>query len=166
MFVGSPKAFAVAGLALAVAVAPPASAQSNPFVPASAVSKANVEKIVDERLRAMEDRIIESVTSASAANPPVAGAPMGPPAPGAPINGAAVPGGMMPPGALPGQPGAELAPPEPPKGPVEAARDNGVRFIGCINGAPKFARESGERVTFSEDEVSEAVKSGFLPKCR
>lgn len=51
-------------------------------------------------------------------------------------------------------------------GRVEEARAEGVRFIGCINGTPKFTRKSGERVTFSKADLADAVEAGFLPECR
>lgn len=178
MFVGSPKALTVAGMALAVVFASPAQAQSNPFLPASAASKANVEKIVEEKMRALEERLNASMKKANEAGAPN-GLPGGPAVPGAIPNGpsgANVPGGMtppgmMPPGALPhGIPGAPdgmpLAPVEPPKGVVEAAIDDGMRFVGCINGVPKFSKRNGQRLVFKQADINDAIKTGLIPACR
>lgn len=170
MIVGSPKAYAMAGMALTMLHGSSAWAQSNPFVPASAVSRANVEKIVDARIQALEERL-----NASASND---GLPSG--APGADLNGALVPGGMMPPGALPGAPGmqpmpgavpgedgiVEIVPIEEPKGPVDLAMKNGGRLVGCINGKHMLLHKSGRRLVFSKAELSEAVKEGVLSECR
>ncbi len=42
-----------------------------------------------------------------------------------------------------------------------------VRFIGCINGVPKFvSRQTGQRVVFSTRDVTDAQKTGVVPTCR
>lgn len=42
-----------------------------------------------------------------------------------------------------------------------------VRFIGCINGVPKFTnRQNGQRVAFSTRDINEAQKAGVVPTCR
>jgi hypothetical protein len=81
---------------------------------------------------------------------------------------------MMPPGGLPGAPGAPGVPGAPgapgvieaPKGAIEAAQEGGVRFLGCINGEPKFVQKSGLRARFTAKEIRDAVKAGFVPECR
>lgn len=171
MIAWSPKAVAVAGMALATALAVPAYAQSNPFVPSSPLTKQQAERMMEERMRRLEDRLA-AAEKAKPAEQPAAGAP-GAPA-GAPVppgpNGSAVPGGMTPP-VMPGQPmpgGSPLdgAPQVGPSDPIDSARQNGVRFLGCINGVPKFVRASGERVVFTRKEIRDAVRAGYLPECR
>lgn len=174
MFSGSPLAHAMVGLALSVATAFPAAAQGNPFVPASAASKAAVEKIVEEKLKRWEERIktVEERTEKPAfGDPNGAAGPGQMPGtfPGVGAMGSAVPGGMMPPmmigaAGLPGGEGPQE--PAPPSDPIEAARADGVRFVGCINGVHKFVRKTGERMTFSKSDISKAVASGVLPECR
>jgi hypothetical protein len=159
----------------AILFAPPVSAQSNPFIPASPVSKADVQRMLDERLASIRDEMAKNKADAAPTAPGMPGAPG---APGMP-SGAAVPGGMTPPGAPgipggspmgPGIPGAPGVPGdysiEPPKGAVEAALSNGARFLGCINGQQKFVKRSGERVAFTAKEIREAVSSGVAPACR
>jgi hypothetical protein len=175
MFARTPKALAVAGMAAAMILAAPAYAQSNPFVPAAGASKAEVERMLNERLKVLEERLAKAEKGGSAA--PAPSVPGGP-VPGVP-GGPAAPGGIDPMGPptgspmAPGAPGAPMVPGAPmagpleaPKGAVESARSNGVRFLGCINGQPKFVRTSGERVSFTTKEISDAVKAGFVPACR
>ena len=135
-------------------------AQSNPFKPASAASKAEVEKIIDGKLKEVESRLTAAVKSANATGPGVAAgaanAPGGPLAPGAP--GA----GINYPGDVPGASGTAVEPVDP----IEAARKDGARFIGCINGAPKFVQKSGERLIFTKSQINAAIKDGILPACR
>lgn len=164
MLVRSPTALAMAGMVSAILFAPPLYAQSNPFIPASPASKADVERMLDERMAGIRDEIAKLKSDAPASAP---GTPGGP---GAMPNGGAVGGAMGPPDPLMGSPlgaGPQAALPiEEPKGAVEAARGNGVRFLGCINGQQKFVRNSGERVAFTAKEIREAVKAGFVPECR
>lgn len=169
MFVRSASALAMAGMAFAMFAAPAAFAQSNPFIPASPASKADVERMLEEKMAGIRDEIAKLKAEAPASAAP--GAPGVPGAPGALPNGAAVPGGMSPPAGLPGGSPLGTGVPgeyamEPPKGAIEAARANGVRFLGCINGQQKFVRNSGERVSFTAKEIREAVKAGFVPECR
>lgn len=139
-------------------------AQSNPFLPSAGTSKADVEKIIDSKLGEMERRITSQIKSTkpddAVAGP--AGAPgvVGPLTPGA---GAA---GINYPGVVPGGAGVAPALIEPPKGPIEEARGSGVRFLGCINGAPKFVKNTGERVSFTKAQITQAIKDGVLPSCR
>ncbi|WP_162815082.1 hypothetical protein [Erythrobacter aureus] len=167
----------MAGAALVMAAAQPLAAQSNPFLPAAGASKAEVERIVEAKVKAMAaEGAIGSAAPAGAA-PPVAGAPGvagvpcppgvpgagATPGPGAPVNemsGACVPGGMMPPGAF-GAEGVQM-----PLGAVEGKLAEGARFIGCINGVPKFALKNGTRLTFTKAEVSKGVEAGVIPACR
>src|SRR3546814_15181546 len=103
MLVRSPSALSLAGMVGAILFAPPVSAQSNPFIPASPVSKADVQRMLDERLASIRDEMAKSKADAAP------NAPGTPGAPGMP-SGAAVPGGMTPPGArgMPG--GAPMGP--------------------------------------------------------
>ncbi len=171
MYIGSPKAIAMAGVAL-FAAAQPLTVQANPFLPASGASKAEVEKIVEAKVKAMA---AEGAIGggASGAAPPVIGAPgvpgapgargPGVPGPGEPVGvmtGAGVPGGMMPPGAF-GEDGFQV-----PLGAVAEKLEKGARFIGCINGVPKFALQNGTRLTFTKDELSKGVEAGVIPACR
>lgn len=176
MFVGSPRRLAAAAMVVAASYAGPGLAQSNPFVPDSAMSRSGIERLLEEKLEAMRADISQ-LQAEQSASPPVVG-PAGPPGmPGAPVPGAGmsgvgVDGGMMPPGAYGPEMAAGNFPPDgmlanaKDMGPVEEARAGGVRFIGCINGTPKFTRASGERVTFSKADLSEAVEAGLLPECR
>src|SRR3546814_5218 len=172
MLVRSPSALALAGMVGAILFAPPVSAQSNPFIPASPVSKADVQRMLDERLASIRDEMAKSKADAAPTAPGTPGAPGMP-------SGAAVPGGMTPPGAMgmpggspmgPGVPGAPGVPGdyaiEPPKGAVDVALSNGARFLGCINGQQKFVKRSGERVAFTAKEIREAVSAGVAPACR
>ncbi|QAY80138.1 hypothetical protein [Sphingosinicella sp. BN140058] len=167
----------VAACMLAVAAAAPALAQSNPFIPSAAASRAEVKRMMDERLRVLEAKIAKS----NAAPPPAAPGVPGAPVPGANMPGAAVPGTMAPPPGMPGAPvmagipgapgapgmpgGVPAAPVEAPKGAIEAAQGEGVRFLGCINGRQKFVRTNGQRVAFTDKEISAAVKANFIPSC-
>lgn len=139
----------------------PASAQGNPFVPSSGASKAEVEKIVDSKLGEMERRLTAQIKGGKPGEPQAYGAPAGAAGPLNPTGAMNYPGAV--PGALPGQ-GAMVA--EVKLNPVEEARTKGVRFLGCINGTPKFVRTSGERVSFTKDQISQAIKDGVLPTCR
>ena len=141
-----------------------AQAQTNPFIPQSAASRAEIERVVDQKLKEAEERILSQVKSA-------AGAPTGDGAPGAPVPGGAVapgaPGPLNPAGpnyppvsGVPGDPSA--APMTPPGGAVEQSR---ARFLGCINGTHKFTSARG-RVTFTQAEINRAIKDGVLPPCR
>lgn len=153
-----------------------AQAQTNPFIPQSAASRVEIERVVDQKLKEAEERILSQVKS-------TAGAPAGDAAPGAPVPGGAVaPGAPEAPGA-PGAPGAagplnpagpnyppvsgvpgdpSAAPMTPPGGAVEQSR---ARFLGCINGTHKFTSARG-RVTFTQAEINRAIKDGVLPPCR
>src|SRR3546814_15771083 len=97
MLVRSPSALALAGMVGAILFAPPVSAQSNPFIPASPVSKADVQRMLDERLASIRDEMAKSKADAAPTSPGTPGAPGMP-------SGAAVPGGMTPPGPM-GMPG-------------------------------------------------------------
>lgn len=176
MLVRSPSALAMAGMVSAILFAPPVFAQSNPFIPASPVSKAEVNRMLDERLASIREEMAKSKADAAPVAP---GTPGAPGVPGGMPSGAAVPGGMTPPGA-PGVPGGSPMGPgipggpgvpgdyqlEPPKGAVDAALSNGARFLGCINGQQKFVKRSGERVAFTAKEIREAVSAGVAPACR
>lgn len=165
-----------AALLTGLAVSAPASAQRNPFMPNSGASKAEVESIIDARLKALEERITKTVKSTpttAAPGTPIPGTPAsgtpGSPIPGTtagPLSpGAAAPGSIAPYGSPSGASG--MAGPAVPQGAVAEARSADVRFIGCINGAPKFMKKTtGERVVFTTREINEAVKSGILPACR
>lgn len=173
-------------LAGAVALAgctfgPQALAQSNPFVPASQAQRADVERIVDAKIKEAEARIVAAVKASGAkagtsAVPGTPGAPVVPGAPGAPVSGA----GPLAPGVAgsPGAPGAGPSYPPvggvgapgmiqaPQQGAVQEARASGTRFLGCINGTHKFMKSTGERVTFPAAQINRAVKDGDLPACR
>src|SRR3546814_19197338 len=97
MLVQSPSSLALAGMFCTILFAPPVSAQSNPFIPASPVSKADVQRMLDERLASIRDEMAKSKADAAPTAPGTPGAPGMP-------SGAAVPGGMTPPGAM-GLPG-------------------------------------------------------------
>lgn len=166
-----------AALLTGLAVSAPASAQRNPFMPNSGASKAEVESIIDARLKALEERITKTVkasptATAGAPGTPIPGTPTagtpGSPIPGTagPLTpGAAAPGTIAPYGSPNGATG--MAGPAVPQGAVAEARSADVRFIGCINGTPKFMKKTtGERVVFTTREINEAVKSGILPACR
>ena len=108
------------------------------------------------------------------------GANGAPGTPGSPVGAGAPGGAIVPPSAgnygpvTPIDPGAAgmagapvmMGPVEAPKSPVEQAQDSGARFIGCINGVPKFVTRTGLRITFKDSEIKEAVKDGVLPACR
>ena len=156
-----------------------AQAQTNPFIPQSAASRAEIERVVEQKLKEVEDRILSQAKAAAQGSVP--GAPDGA-VPGAPVPGGAVPGTPGTPGA-PGAPGPlnpagpnyppltagaagdPMAPGgamTPPGGAVEQSR---ARFLGCINGTHKFTSQRG-RVTFTEAEINRAIKDGVLPPCR
>lgn len=165
------RAYVLASVAAACLVAAPAYSQANPFMPVSAASKAEMERMEKRILKAVEDRLAKAGgnTAPPAGGPAVPGVPGAPgaPVPGAGANGAAVPGGMTPPGVVPGVPGAPTgAPLEMPKTGIEAATEAGVRFIGCINGAPKFVQKNGLRVVFTAKEIRDAQRAGLVPECR
>jgi hypothetical protein len=158
-----------------------ASAQSNPFLPASAASRAEIERIVDEKLKSVEARVTAAIKSATPASVPgaagAAGAPGAlPGSPGSPLTpGSAIPGAALPgaPGGVqnygppPGNGGGQMMAPVEQMDPIEQARSSGTKFLGCINGVPKFVRsQTGERVTFSASDINRAIKSGSLPACR
>ena len=168
-----------AALAAAVGASVPAQAQRNPFVPGSGASKQEVERIVDERMKAMEARIeASSRTTAVKTGPGVPGAPGAPgvptsgpgsPVPGSPVGGPLTPGSSVAPGAIApyGAPGGAMGTMGAPQGAIASARSSDVRFLGCINGQPKFVRKgSGERVVFTTREINDATKAGILPACR
>lgn len=170
-----------------------AHAQANPFVPSSGASKSQIERIVDDRIRQAEERITAKAKASAAT--PTPGAVGAPGKPGAVAGGVGVPGGPLTPGAGVAAPGS-IAPYGAPGGtdawsskvaqeygispdmvrsvvpgmdsPVYIQQASGrVRFLGCINGVPKFVdRKSGQRITFTAKEINEAVKSGALPGCR
>lgn len=159
-----------------LAVSMPASAQRNPFMPSAGPSAADVERIVDGRLKALEERVLKAAKAAAPApstpstaipGSPTTGSP-GSPIPGAPgplTPGASAPGTIAPYGSPNG--GPIVSGPAVPMGAVAEARAADVRFIGCINGAPKFMRKTtGERVVFTTRELNDAVKAGILPACR
>lgn len=168
-----------AGLGLPMA----AHAQSNPFVPQSAASRAEIERIVDEKIKAAEARVLASMKTAAAkggtsAAPGTPGAPVSPGSPGAPVTpGATGPGPLSPGGA--GTAGPNYPPvggvggvngmgvaAAPQQSEIAQARTGGTRFLGCINGTHKFMKQTGERVTFSQAQINRAVKDGDLPACR
>ena len=172
-------------LAAAIGASAPAYAQRNPFVPGSGASKQEVERIVDERMRAMEARLeAASRTTTGKPGSPVPGGPLVPGVPGAPASGpgSPIPGG---PAGGPLTPGSSVAPGAiapygspngmavggmgmgATQGAIASARSSDVRFLGCINGQPKFVRKgSGERVVFTTREINDATKAGILPACR
>jgi len=178
------------------AAAVPASAQDNPFVPSNGGSRADMERI-EARLKAMEARIAAAASAKpSVATAGVPGAPGSPtsgpgsPIPGSPASGSPLtpgaPGGIAPYGA-PGGGMAQVDPfvtaqgqrynvsPDRVKDIVPGmdspvyvrTQANEIRFLGCINGVPKFvSRQTGQRVVFSTREINEAQKTGVLPTCR
>jgi hypothetical protein len=175
------KAFGLlcgSAMLVGLAVSTPASAQRNPFMPNGGASKAEVERIIDERLKSLEDRLSKSKAAAPAAGTPgtpipgAAGTPTasgpGSPIPGSPAAGPLSPGAGAPGGIAPyGSPNGASGMPSAPQGAVAEARSADVRFLGCINGAPKFVKKTtGERVVFTTREINDAVKSGTLPACR
>lgn len=174
------------------AAALPASAQENPFVPSSGTSRADMERI-EARFKAMEARIAASASSKPATAVP--GAPVLPGTPGAPIQGGTAgfgtplspgaPGSIAPYGAPGGMPQVDPlitaqgqrynVSPDRVKDIVPGIDSpvyvrtmaNEIRFLGCINGVPKFVnRQNGQRVVFSTREINEAQKTGVLPTCR
>jgi hypothetical protein len=158
------------------ALASQAFAQNNPFVPSSQANNAAIEKIVEAKMKAAEERVLNAI-KASNKNAPAgaaAGTPGAPGAPGAPVGAAGplTPGAPGAPGAGPayppvgGVPGAAPAMPVEPTYLVQKARDDGTRFLGCINGQHKFMKASGERVAFPAVEINRAIKAGVLPACR
>lgn len=159
-----------------------ASAQSNPFVPASQAQRADIERIVDERMKSSEARLMAAIAKAGTAKGAAATVPGAPGlpgstaasgVPGSPIGGA---GPMTPGGAGPsyppvgsmggsiggGMPGMQA----PQVSDIQQQRQSGTRFLGCINGTHKFMKTTGERVTFSPAQINRAVKDGELPACR
>lgn len=178
------------------AAAVPASAQDNPFVPSNGTSRADMERI-EARLKAMEARIAAAASSKPSTTAGIPGVPGGPTqGPGAPIPGSPAAGGTplspgAPGGIAPyGAPGGSMATVDPfvtaqgqrynvsPErvkdivpgmdSPVYVrTQANEIRFLGCINGVPKFvSRQTGQRVVFSTREINEAQKTGVLPTCR
>src|SRR3546814_18482499 len=75
MLVRSPSALALAGMVGAILFAPPVSAQSNPFIPASPVSKADVQRMLAERLARIRDEMEKSKADAAPHAPGTPGAP-------------------------------------------------------------------------------------------
>ena len=163
-----------------------AQAQTNPFIPQSAASRAEIERIVEQKMKELEARVVESAKTAASNAVPSSGGDAVSGAPGAPVPaGAGVPGAPSAPpvagplnpagptyppvGAVPGAAGDPLtpagvpaAPVSPPGGAVEQSR---ARFLGCINGTHKFTSQRG-RVTFTQAEINRAIKDGVLPPCR
>lgn len=155
-----------------------AQAQTNPFIPQSAASRAEIERVVDQKLKEAEERILSQMKSAASASgatgdgAPGAPVPGGTAVPGAPVmpDMAGSPGPLNPAGpnyppvaGVPGDPNAQgIAPTTPPGGAVEQSN---ARFLGCINGTHKFTSARG-RVTFTQAEINRAVKDGILPPCR
>lgn len=183
-----------ASLVACTVAAVPASAQDNPFVPSRGMSSADMDRI-EARFKAMEARIASSAKAPASATPGVPGAPTSPSSgPGSPIPGSAAgsplvsgaPGGIAPYGA-PGGGMMQVDPfmtsqgqrynvsPDRVKDIVPGidspvyvrTQANEIRFLGCINGVPKFvSRQTGQRVVFSTREINEAQKTGVLPTCR
>lgn len=156
------------------ALASQAFAQNNPFIPSSQANNAAIERIVEAKMKAAEERVLNAI-KANNKNAPAgaaaAGTPGAPGGPGAPVGaGPLTPGA---PGAGPtyppvagAVPGAAPAMPAEPTYLVQKARDDGTRFLGCINGQHKFMKATGERVAFPAVEINRAIKAGVLPACR
>ena len=177
------KAFGLLGgsaLLVGLVCSAPASAQRNPFMPNNGASTADVERIIDARLKSLEERLSKTKTTAPVGAPgtpipgasgtPASGTP-GSPVPGSPSVGGAGPlnpGAGAPGGIAPyGSPNGASGMPSVPQGAVAEKRSSDVRFLGCINGTPKFVKKTtGERVVFTTREINDAVKAGDLPACR
>jgi len=154
-----------------------AQSRSNPFVPASQAQRADIERIVDARIKEAEARVLAAVkaqagkgaTSAIPGAAGVPGAPVSPGAPGAPVSGT---GPLTPGAAGPSYPpvggavGGVGVVQAPQQSEIQTQRQAGTRFLGCINGTHKFMKTTGERVTFSPAQINRAVKDGELPACR
>src|SRR3546814_16895965 len=93
MLVRSPSALALAGMVGAILFVPPVSAQSNPFIPASPASKADVQRMLDARLPSIPDEMANGNAATSPLDPGQSGGPRM-------TRGAAVPGGLRPPVAM------------------------------------------------------------------
>lgn len=156
-----------------------AQSRANPFVPASQAQRADIERIVDAKVKEAEARVMAALkanagkgaTSAVPGAASVPGAPVSPGAAGVPTTGT---GPLSPGTAGPSYPPVSGVPGAGPVGGVQAPqqseiqtqRQAGTRFLGCINGTHKFMKTTGERVTFSPAQINRAVKDGELPACR
>ncbi len=138
-----------AALAFFLVSSCPAVAQAgNPFVPGGGLDKAQVDRIIADRLIEFEKRIMEKIQSA----PPVAGAP-GMPGAVPTVDGAGLPVGG--PGMAPSLP-AE-------KGVIETS---GAKMVGCINGQHVFKSADGGRMMFPPRDVQRALADGVIRACR
>jgi hypothetical protein len=182
-------------LSAASLAATSAAAQDNPFVPSNGASTADIERIIDARMKAAEAKM----TALIAASKPAGGAPAGgatPGGPGSPIPGSPgaigtplAPGGISSYGS-PGGGQMQMQTVDPmamaqgqrynvsPEhvrdivpgmdNPVFVRQQAGdIRFLGCINGVPKFvSKQTGQRASFSARDITEAQKTGVVPVCR